>query len=423
MAEASLQSKDALLSAPHWWVCEHNKLLEVGVHAAERARYGRRQKQDPSSRPAGEEGESAHHFDIQLPPIVPWKSWTEQCTDTELLRLPTFGKKEQKQRGALNEITCFGWVCLIKRQNNWDLQLKEADVLVINLCLCLKRHPQTIKTSQLEVCYTGAALRGAPRPVLVKSKALRTELVCCCFFFLGNLHPGENKCGQFVCGLEKDNSQCSMFTLPPCWAAQEPLDVLVWCWMGNKNPPTTNREGWNREPGTEEEARKGRRVDRWTLLWLKMAAVFSAGYGGRRSIRRRVRRPAERDGDAEREVTRNHACFWTPTVGMAAGSESVLLAVMTPVIGVSCRRHAGFVASSLSSKPERIIWSDQRLSIAGTGASEEPDTPRAQSRLFADVCSLAIVARAMDGRIWRQCRRGQRGGFFNKIDPVWWSEL
>lgn len=33
---------------------------------------------------------------------------------------------------------------------------------------------------------------------------------------------GGNKCGQFVCGLEKNNSQCSMFTLPPCWAAREP---------------------------------------------------------------------------------------------------------------------------------------------------------------------------------------------------------
>lgn len=31
-------------------------------------------------------------------------------------------------------------------------------------------------------------------------------------------------------------------------------------------PPTTNAEGWNREAGTEEEARKGRSVDRWTLL-------------------------------------------------------------------------------------------------------------------------------------------------------------
>lgn len=31
-------------------------------------------------------------------------------------------------------------------------------------------------------------------------------------------------------------------------------------------PPTTNAEGWNRETGTEEEARKGRSVDRWTLL-------------------------------------------------------------------------------------------------------------------------------------------------------------
>lgn len=52
-------------------VCEYGKLVERGGRAEDCARDGGRQKQDPSSRPAGEEGESMHHFDIQLPPIVP----------------------------------------------------------------------------------------------------------------------------------------------------------------------------------------------------------------------------------------------------------------------------------------------------------------------------------------------------------------
>lgn len=93
----------------------------------------------------------------------------------------------------------------------------------------------------------------------------------------------KNKCGQFIFGLEKDNSQCSMFKQPPCWAARAPVDTaVVWCWTESKNPPSQqHREGWNieRETGTEEE-----RVEReepstdGRPSWWKMAAVFSADY-------------------------------------------------------------------------------------------------------------------------------------------------
>lgn len=58
----------------------------------------------------------------------------------------------------------------------------------------------------------------------------------------------KNTCGQLICGLEKDNSQCSMFKLPPYWAAHEPVDMVVWCWMENKNPPQQTERA-----GTEEE--------------------------------------------------------------------------------------------------------------------------------------------------------------------------
>lgn len=108
------------------------------------------------------------------------------------------------------------------------------------------------------------------------------------FFPPGCLYQSEkNKRGQIICGLEKDNSQCSMFTLPPYWAAHEPVDMVVWCWIENKNPPQQT-EGWNRETGTERQGRKGRTIDRWTLLWLKMAAVFTADYEGLYSIHRKA---------------------------------------------------------------------------------------------------------------------------------------
>lgn len=80
-----------------------------------------------------------------------------------------------------------------------------------------------------------------------------------------------------------------MFKLPPYWAAHEPVDMVVWCWMENKNPPQQTERGleqrdWNRE----REGRKGRTIDRWTLLWLKMAAVFTADYEGLHSIHRKA---------------------------------------------------------------------------------------------------------------------------------------
>lgn len=71
MAEASLQSKDALLSPARKGARERGEVLERGGRAEDGACDGARQQRDPSSRPAGERGESAHHFDIQLAPIVP----------------------------------------------------------------------------------------------------------------------------------------------------------------------------------------------------------------------------------------------------------------------------------------------------------------------------------------------------------------
>lgn len=135
--------------------------------------------------------------------------------------------------------------------------MKEGTILVINPSFCLKTF-NPIKPSQLEICCSGTVLEELWGLVWWNQRPEnRVGLSGFFFFFLkGSLnHCGENKCGQFVCGLEKDNSQCSMFTLPPYWAAHEPLDMLVWCWMENKNPPTHTQQ--TERAGTERlEQRK-----------------------------------------------------------------------------------------------------------------------------------------------------------------------
>lgn len=59
---------------------------------------------------------------------------------------------------------------------------------------------------------------------LVEIKGLRAEII---FSQAVCIILRKNKCGQLICGLEKDNSQCSMFKLPPYWAAHEPVDMVV----------------------------------------------------------------------------------------------------------------------------------------------------------------------------------------------------
>ena len=89
---------------------------------------------------------------------------------------------------------------------------------------------------------------GALRPGLLKSKSWKLTLLFFINFFADYPYRSvRNKCGQLISGVQRDNSQCSMFKLPPCWAAHEPVDMVVWCWMENKNPPQqTERAGTER---------------------------------------------------------------------------------------------------------------------------------------------------------------------------------
>lgn len=188
---------------------------------------------------------------------------------------------------------------------------------------------------------------------------------------------GKNKCGQFIFGFEKDNSQCSMFKQSPCWAARAPVDTaVVWCWTESENPPSRpppqqHREGWNieRETGTEEE-----RVEREEAStdgrpsWWKMAAVFAADY---------QRTALEKTGgsvcDSTQQNRKAHAevkpagptsAFW---VGRARQVQLLpFVSFIVPLCLLSFFRVCAtlvLVASSLSSKPKHIIWCDQWICV------------------------------------------------------------
>lgn len=108
-------------------------------------------------------------------------------------------------------------------------------------------------------------------------------------FFVGYpYHSEKNKCGQLICALERTtaNAPCSSF--PP---TGRPKSLSIWRFdVGWKiRTPHNKQRGleqrdWNRE----REARKGRTIDRWTVLWLKMATVFTADYEGLYSIHRKA---------------------------------------------------------------------------------------------------------------------------------------
>lgn len=78
----------------------------------------------------------------------------------------------------------------------------------------------------------------------------------------------------------------------------------------NKQTGLEQRD-WNRE----REGRKGRTIDRWTLLWLKMATVFTADYEGLYSIHRKavgvVCDSTQQNQERHNKVTsRYDVCFW-----------------------------------------------------------------------------------------------------------------
>lgn len=66
---------------------------------------------------------------------------------------------------------------------------------------------------------------------------------------------------------------------------------------------------WNRE----REGREGRTIDRWTLLWLKMAAVFTADYEGLYSIHRKavgiVCDSTQQNQEPDRKVNQQEWCL------------------------------------------------------------------------------------------------------------------
>lgn len=104
--------------------------------------------------------------------------------------------------------------------NKYSFQNRYTDVASI------KENPKSLQSEHLRKSCGRDNPAGALRSGLLKSKGLRTEIIF--FFFAGYRDPSEEmKRGQLICGSEKDNSQCGVFVLPPCWAAREPVDMVV----------------------------------------------------------------------------------------------------------------------------------------------------------------------------------------------------
>lgn len=147
------------------------------------------------------------------------------------------------------------------------------------------------------------------------------------------------------------NAACS--SCPP---TGRPTSLSIW-WFDVgweiRTPHNKHREGWNRE----REGRKGRTIDRWTPLWLKMAAIFTADYEGRHSIHRKavgvVYRPAQQNQEAHREVNQQVWCLRE----FCDQLPLCCLSVYYVCYRFSCQCHTLFVVS-FSSKAKQIIWFD-----------------------------------------------------------------
>lgn len=125
---------------------------------------------------------------------------------------------------------------------------------------------------------------GALRPGLLKSKAWEQKYVT------RAIHISQRKINAVSSTAAwkrtTANAACSS-----CSPTGRPMSLSIWWFdVGWKirTPPTTNRGLEQRDWNREREGRKGRTIDRWTLLWLKMAAVFTADYEGLYSMPRKA---------------------------------------------------------------------------------------------------------------------------------------
>ncbi len=124
---------------------------------------------------------------------------------------------------------------------------------------------------------------------------------------------------------------------------------------------------WNRE----REGRKGRTIDRWTVLWLKMAAVFTADCEGLYSIHRKAVGvdcdSTKQNQEPHSKVNRQVWCLLLNLMKMKTTLTSnfplYCLALHYVCHRFSCHYHTGFIVSSLSSKPKHIIWYDPWMCI------------------------------------------------------------
>lgn len=221
---------------------------------------------------------------------------------------------------------------------------------------------------------------GALRPDMFKSKTWELKN-----FFAGYpSHFEKNKSGQLICDLERTTANTACSSFPP---TGRPMSLSIWWFdVGLKiRTPHNKQRGleqrdWNRE----REGRKGRTIDRWTVFWLKMAAVFTADYEGLYSIHRGavgvVCDSAQQNQEPHSKANQQVWCLllslwewklWLPVTFHCTVYRFVISVIVFHV-------EPAFVVSCLSSKAKHIIRFDQWMWIPW------PDSwrPRQTERLY-----------------------------------------
>lgn len=92
-------------------VPEYEKVMQSGSQGTAPSHGGPR-KQDPTSRTAGEEGESIYHFEIQLPSLFTERVWCNKTETVNMSRLCVgdLNTRRMNKKGVSLKMKCISWM-------------------------------------------------------------------------------------------------------------------------------------------------------------------------------------------------------------------------------------------------------------------------------------------------------------------------